>query len=396
MAKKGVQYLGGKSMVRDPEEKLILLGSEARFDLCGSCFGGESRIRNPRGGWIYPVALPDGRRVPMLKILLSNVCIHNCLYCANRIGRKVKRASFTASELARLFVEFYRKGLVQGLFLSSAVFREAPHAMGEMIKVVEILRYHYRFRGYIHLKILPEVGFDFVEEAAKLATRVSVNLEAPSPEYLARIAPEKDFGKIFEKFLWFRRLREKGGGMPAGFTTQFVVGAAREKDRDILKMTAALYREFGASRVYYSAFQPVVGTPLEEFPSASTWREHRLYQADFLLRRYGFSYEELPFADDGNLELARDPKTLWALQHPEYFPVEVGRASYEILVRVPGIGPLTAKKILELRGEGTKITPEVLVRLGTSARRALPFLLFEGKRARAVSQLSFFEEAVLV
>jgi predicted DNA-binding helix-hairpin-helix protein len=267
--------------------------------------------------------------------------------------------------------------------------------MEEMIKVAEILRHHYHFRGYIHLKVLPEVGFDFVEEAAKLATRISVNLEAPSPEYLARIAPEKDFGRIFEKFLWFRKLREKGEGMPGGFTTQFVVGASRERDRDILKVTAALYREFGASRVYYSAFQPVVGTPLEEFPSVSTWREHRLYQADFLLRRYGFSYEELPFASDGNLELSRDPKTLWALQHPEHFPVEVERAPYEVLIRVPGIGPLTAKKILELRREGTRISPEVLSRLGPFARKALPFLLFGGKRARAVAQLSFFEEVAL-
>ncbi|MGQ9623403.1 MAG: radical SAM protein [Candidatus Caldatribacteriaceae bacterium] len=382
-------------MVRDPEEKLVLLGSEARFDLCGACFGGESRIRNPRGGWIYPAALPDGRRVPMLKVLLSNVCIHDCLYCANRLGRKAQRASFSASELARLFAEFHRRGLVQGLFLSSAVFREAPRAMEEMIKVAEILRYHYRFQGYIHLKVLPEVGFDFVEEAAKLATRVSVNLEAPSPEYLARIAPEKNFERIFEKFLWFRKLREKGEGMPGGFTTQFVVGAAQERDRDILKVAAALYREFGASRVYYSAFQPVVGTPLEEFPSVSTWREHRLYQADFLLRRYGLSYEELPFAGDGNLEISQDPKTLWALRHPERFPVEVERASYEVLIRVPGIGPLTAKKILKLRREGTRISPEVLLRLGPFARKALPFLLFGGKRARVVAQLSFFEEVTL-
>ncbi|MEN3184281.1 MAG: radical SAM protein [Atribacterota bacterium] len=377
------------------EEKFALLGAEARFDLCGSCFRGESRIRHPRGGWIYPVALPDGRRIPVLKILLSNACVHNCLYCANRAGRPSQRATFSAEELARLFMHLYGRGLVQGLFLSSAVFREAPEAMTEMIKVAEILRFSYRFPGYIHLKILPEVGYDFVAEAARLATRISVNLEAPSAEYLRRIAPEKDFSRIFEKFSWFRKLREEGM-LRGGFTTQFVVGAAGERDRDILKATATLYRDFQAQRVYYSAFQPVPGTPLEDAPFVSTWREHRLYQADFLLRRYGFSYEEIPFEDDGNLSLTRDPKTAWALRHPEYFPVEVSRAPYEVLLRVPGIGPETARKILRLRQEGVSITPEGLRKLSPSAARALPFLLFRGRRVASCRQLSLFAEEVLL
>lgn len=383
-------------MVKDPEEKLVLLGSEARFDLCGSCFGGESRIRHPRGGWIYPVALPDGRRVPVLKILLSNECIHNCFYCANRAGRTSPRATFVPEELARLFMNLYGRGLVQGLFLSSAVFREPSRTMEDMIKVAEMLRSRYRFPGYIHLKVLPEVGFDFVEEAAKFATRISVNLEAPSLEHLRRIAPEKDFARIFEKFSWFREL-QKRGKLRGGFTTQFVVGAAGEKDREILKVAAVLYQEFQAQRVYYSAFQPVVGTPLEDMPGVSTWREHRLYQADFLLRKYGFSFEEIPVRDDGNLFLSKDPKTVWALQHPEYFPVEVHRASYEVLIRVPGIGPETAKNILRLRRQGIHITPEVLKKLGPFTTRALPFLLFRGKKAvSSFSQPSLFTEEVPV
>lgn len=381
--------------MKDTEEKLALLGAEARFDLCGSCFRGESRIRHPQGGWIYPVALPDGRRIPVLKILLSNECTHNCLYCVNRAGRLYPRATFTAEELARLFVEFHRRGLVQGLFLSSAVFRKASSAMEEMIKAVEILRFSYRFQGYIHLKILPEVGFDFVEEAARLATRISVNLEAPSPRYLERIAPEKNFSRIFEKFFWFKALQREGK-LRGGFTTQFVVGAAGEQDREILRVTASLYREFGAQRVYYSAFQPVAGTPLEDVPPVSTWREHRLYQADFLLRRYGFSYEEIPFGNDGNLPVSKDPKTLWALRHPEYFPVEIHRAPYEVLIRVPGIGPETAKRILELRREGVSITPGALKKLGPFTERALPFLLFRGKRAPVFCQSSLFPEEALV
>lgn len=376
------------------EEKFALLGAEARFDLCGSCFRGESRVRHPRGGWIYPVALPNGKRIPVLKILLSNECVHNCLYCANRISRPSPRATFTAEELARIFMDFYRRGLVQGLFLSSAVFHEAPKAMTEMIKVAEILRFSYRFPGYIHLKILPEVGFDFVEEASRLATRISVNLEAPSPEFLKRIAPEKDFSRIFEKFSWFKKLQEKGA-LRGGFTTQFVVGAAGEKDRDILKATAVLYRDFQAQRVYYSAFQPVPGTPLEDMPFVSTWREHRLYQADFLLRRYGFSYEEIPFEEDGNLPVTKDPKTAWALRHPEYFPVEVHQAPYEVLLRVPGIGPETARQILHLRREGVSITPEGLRKLSPSAARALPFLLFRGRKVSSPRQLSLFAEGVL-
>ncbi len=377
------------------EEKFALLGAEARFDLCGSCFRGESRIRHPRGGWIYPVVLPSGKRIPVLKILLSNECIHNCLYCANRISRSSPRATFTAEELARVFMDFHCRGLVQGLFLSSAVFHEAPRAMTEMIKVAEILRFSYRFSGYIHLKILPEVGLDFVEEASRLATRVSVNLEAPSPEFLRKIAPEKDFFRIFEKFSWFRKLQEEGR-LRGGFTTQFVVGAAGEKDRDILRTSAILYADFHAQRVYYSAFQPVRDTPLEDVPCVSTWREHRLYQADFLLRRYGFSYEEIPFDDKGNLPITRDPKTVWALRHPEYFPVEVHQAPYEVLIRVPGIGPETARKILRLRREGVSITPEGLRKLSPSATRALPFLLFRGKRVSLPRQLPLFSEEVLL
>jgi predicted DNA-binding helix-hairpin-helix protein len=223
-----------------------------------------------------------------------------------------------------------------------------------------------------------------------------VNLEAPSLEHLRRIAPEKDFARIFEKFSWFRELQTKGK-LRGGFTTQFVVGAAGEKDREILKVAAVLYQEFQAQRVYYSAFQPIVGTPLEDMPGVSTWREHRLYQADFLLRKYGFSFEEIPVRDDGNLFLSKDPKTVWALQHPEYFPVEVHRAPYEVLIRVPGIGPETAKSILALRRQGVRITPEVLKKLGPSTARALPFLLFRGKKAvSSFSQPSLFAEEVPV
>lgn len=372
-------------------DKITILGDGARFDLCGSCFGGESRKRSPLGNWIYPVALPDGRRVNVLKILLSNRCIHNCFYCVNRIERNKNLAAFTAEELARLFVTLYNQGMVRGLFLSSAVDKEPARTMSEMIKVVEILRYKARFQGYIHLKILPEAGADFIEEAVRLATRVSVNLEAPTSLALSRIAPEKDFSRLWKRLEFLKFLKERKVAH-FDFTTQFVVGAGGETDWEIMKTTSVLYGTMKLARAYYSAFQPVTGTPLEDLPPTSTWREHRLYQADFLLRKYGFRFEELYFDEKGNLPLTVDPKTLWAKQHPEAFPVELNSAPFEVLVRVPGIGPLSARKIMEVRAHEPLTQPETLKALGIRVDKALPFVLFRGKRFARPFQLSLFQE----
>jgi len=376
----------------DFDDKVKLLADSARFDLCGSCFGQPSRKSNPQGGWIYPASLPDGRVVKVLKILLSNDCVHNCLYCANRFGLPFRRTSLRAEELVKLFLHLWQKGLVKGLFLSSAVSRDPIWTMNEMLRTVEILRKKFNFKGYIHLKILPEATHDYIEEAVRLATRVSVNLEAPNPQHLSSIAPQKNFSKIMTLFAFLSDLRRKGLCTPAGITTQFVVGGSTEKDREILSTAFLLYKRFYLARVYYSAFQPVWGTPFADRPAVSPWREVRLYQVDYLLRKYRFSLSEICFSEDGNLPLDKDPKTLWALKHPEFFPVEVNRASFEDLLRVPGIGPLSAKRIVEVRKEGKITDISFLKRVGIRLKKAAPFLLINGEKIcdSTRKQLSLF------
>jgi len=371
-------------MALDTFEKVEILGRSAQYDLCGEACGTDAaRRKDDLGRWIYPAALPDGRRVAMLKVLLSNACQKDCYYCANRASRDLRRVSFAPEELARAFDQMHRKGLVKGLFLSSGVCGEAGRAMDQMIATVELVRKRYAFPGYIHLKILPGASFAHVERAVQLATRVSVNLEAPNAERLARIAPRKDFAtNLLQPMHWAKGLIEASGGrlVPAGQTTQFVVGAADESDREILMTTAQLYQEIGLARAYFSAFQPVVDTPLEGHPPTPSLREHRLYQSDWLLRQYDFTFEELIFDEAGNLPREADPKMMWAQVHPEHFPIEVNRASREELLRVPGLGPRSVTRILRLRRQGTFHTLTDLKRVGAVVSRAAPFILLDGKR----------------
>ncbi|MEI6157698.1 MAG: radical SAM protein, partial [Atribacterota bacterium] len=339
----------------------------------------------------YPAVLPDGRTANLLKVLLSNHCIHNCYYCAHREGKAGGSSTrFVPEELARLFISLYQKGTVRGLFLSSAVDRNPFRTMEDMLKTTEILRRRYRFPGYIHLKILPESTPDYIETALHLATRVSINLEAPGPGYLKAIAPQKNFENIWRKFILLRDYSRRGLAPRAGFTTQLVVGGSDESDREIMQTISLLYQDFSMTRAYYSAFHPVPGTPLSEREPVSTWREHRLYQADFLLRRYGFQREELVFDGKGNLPVETDPKTLWASKHPELFPLEVNTASYSLLLRIPGIGPVCAKRITRARKETLLTTLESLQKIGVRTGHAAPFLLLAGKRIQKPEQLSLF------
>jgi len=368
----------------DTSEKVKILGRSAQYDLCGEACGTDAaRKKDNLGRWIYPAALPDGRRVAMLKVLLSNACQKDCHYCANRASRDFRRISFAPEELARAFDQMHRKGLVKGLFLSSGICSEADRAMDRMIATVELVRKRYAFPGYVHLKILPGASLAHVERAVQLATRVSVNLEAPNAERLARIAPSKDFAaNLLQPMHWAKDLIEASGGrlVPAGQTTQFVIGAAGESDREILMTTARLYREIGLARAYFSAFQPVVDTPLEGHPPTPPLREHRLYQSDWLLRQYDFTFEDLIFDEAGNLPREADPKMMWAQIHPERFPIEVNRASREELLRVPGLGPRSVARILRLRRQGTLHTLTDLKKIGAVASRAAPFILLDGKR----------------
>jgi putative DNA modification/repair radical SAM protein len=381
----------------DIGQKLEALGESARYDLCNSCGLRATRKQDDLGKWIYPAALPDGGRVRLLKVLQTNACEKNCYYCATRAGRDVPRTSFGAEELARGFDQMHRAGLVDGLFLSSAVCGSAERSMDRMIACVELLRLRYSFNGYIHLKLLPGVSEAHVERAVQLAHRVSVNLEAPSAERLARIAPHKDFyDELTRPMRIAHRLiagsaqarRPDGarhgapgqGLAPAGQTTQFVVGAAGESDHEILSTTDRLYRELDLARAYFSAFQPVDGTPLDGLPAAPAWREHRLYQADWLLRFYGFTFGELVFDPAGNLPRQADPKRLYAQAHPEHFPVEINRASRGELLRVPGLGLKSVARILRWRREGMLTDLSDLAKTGADARRAAPFILLAGLR----------------
>jgi len=313
----------------DASQKIKILGRSAQYDLCGETCGTQAaRQRGELGRWIYPAVMPDGTRVNLLKVLMTNACEKNCAYCANRVGRDVRRARFEPDELARLFDQMHRAGLIRGMFLSSGICGGATRTMDRMIATVEIIRARYGFEGYVHLKLLPGATRDQVYRAGQIANRVSVNLEAPNFERLNRIAPRKARDEVLNPMRWAAEFaRRDRRWAPAGQTTQFVVGAADESDREILTTVSHLYERLNLHRAYFSAFQPIRDTPLEGHPITPPWREHRLYQCDFLFREYGFKLDELVFDPDGDLDRATDPKTTWACAHPECFPVEVNRPS---------------------------------------------------------------------
>jgi predicted DNA-binding helix-hairpin-helix protein len=283
----------------DVSQKLQIVAAGAKFDICGYDAARSMQLanRDPHR-FIYRATLPGGGCVSLFKVLLTNVCTNDCAYCVNQVGRDRPRAYFQPHELASLFMELHRKRLVRGLFLSSGVAGSPSRTMQEMVDTVEILRQRHEFTGYVHLKIMPGAGYDCVEAACKVANRVSINIEAPTAHHLARLSSRKDlYDGIVERMRWAKQVMSANEGLvPSGQTTQFVVGAAGETDRDILRTTGALYREIGLRRVYFSAFQPVIDSPLEGLRATPPMREHRLYQADWLLRVYGFSSHDLDLA----------------------------------------------------------------------------------------------------
>lgn len=377
----------------DTEQKLNILAESSRFDLACSCRHKDEpgRVRGPEGRWIYPASLPSGRKVLLLKTLQSNVCVNDCSYCPFNCRRDMPRCTLEPEQLAGTFMQLKDAGRVSGLFLSSGVTGTADATMSGMIATVELLRKRYHFRGYIHLKIIPGADAAAIEQAIRLATRVSVNIEAPSAERLARLSQRKQFHRdiiaSMEKIT--RYYQEMGRSCTQ--TTQFVVGAAQETDREIVLATDRLYKRFDMNRVYFSAYQDF-GLPAERsrsmlFPdmpdiaearlSDGFIREHRLYQVDFLLRKYKFSREDIYFDDKGNLSLESDPKLVWAKRYPEFFPLDVNSADYEQLLRVPGIGPIGAKRIVRGRRQGRirtfKDLASLCVRAGVAGKYlALP------------------------
>ncbi len=367
----------------DCREKLKRLSAAARFEPAeevppqgGSC----GLPGDPLRGMIHQAVLPGGRRIPLLKTLLTSACERNCLYCPFRAGRDFRRVTFTPDELAALCDQMHRAGLIQGVFLSSGLVGGGVRTQDRLLATAELLRRRYRFRGYIHLKLMPGAEQDQVAQAMRLADRVSVNLEAPNQARLARLAPQKALiEELVRPLRYAAELRRRWGRGPSQ-TTQFVVGAAGESDRELLRTTDYLRRTVGLARAYFSAFRPIPGTPLEGHPPTPPLREHRLYQADFLLRDYGFRAEELVYDAQGNLPLEADPKLVWARRHLAQAPVELNRADREMLLRVPGIGPRGADKLLQARRRGRLRSLADLRRLGVAADRAAPFILLDGRR----------------
>jgi len=386
----------------DIRDRVLWLSRVAQYDVCPEATAAfppapsGARPRVPEGfapeHRVSHVAV-RGRRMPVLKILQTSACERDCFYCPFRAGRDFRRETLSPDDLAYTFDQMVRAGLVEGLFLSSGVVGTA-RSMDRMIATAELLRRKYGFRGYIHLKLLPGAEPAHIERAIALADRVSVNLEAPNPQRLERLAPHKEFrgalwGTLLRAAAMIRDARQAGRPVArAGTVTQFVVGPAGESDRELLSTTQALYDARALTRAYFSAFSPVPDTPLEGEPPTSLLREYRLYQSDFLMRYYGFRADELVYDASGYLPLDRDPKLAWALAHPERFPVEVNRAGRFELLRVPGIGPRAADRILKARRWGRLRDLGQLRRLGVNTSRAAPFLLLDG-RAPAV-QLPLF------
>jgi predicted DNA-binding helix-hairpin-helix protein len=366
-----------------PLEKLKLLGPP-------TCFEPAEEIGVPQpparkdddlGGAIHNAVMPNGKRIALLKTMLTSACERNCAYCGFRQGRDFRRATFTPDELAQLFMGLYHQGIAEGVFLSSGVVGGGPRVQNRIIATAELLRRRYEFPGYIHLKIMPGAEREQILAAMYLADRVSVNLEAPNADRLAQLAPRKVFDvELLQRLRWIEEIRREMPGRWPSSSTQFVVGAVGESDLELLTTTEYLHRQTGLARAYFSSFSPVTDTPLENHSPSSPLREHRLYQSSFLLRDYGFTVEELPFQNSGNLPLESDPKLAWARQHLTHAPIELNTADRQDLLRVPGLGPKGVEKLLRERQRGRLHDLADLRNLRIPARRAAPFILLDGRR----------------
>ncbi|MDE1194550.1 MAG: putative DNA modification/repair radical SAM protein [Pseudomonas sp.] len=369
-------------------DKLSILADAAKYDAsCASSAApkrsseGKSGLGNSTGMGICHSYTPDGRCVSLLKILLTNFCLYDCQYCVNRRSSDVPRARFSPEEVVTLTLDFYRRNCVSGLFLSSGIIRSADYTMEQLVRVAKLLREEHEFRGYIHLKTIPEADPALIEEAGRYADRLSVNIELPTQLGLQTLAPEKEMGSIKQAMQTIYTgqqtiLNEPKAPRftPAGQSTQMIVGADDTDDSTMLHTAESLYGDFRLKRVYYSAFSPIPNSP-KSVPLAAPplLREHRLYQADFLLRSYGYSANEL-LEGPGDLALDIDPKLAWALQHRDVFPLDLNRAEPAMIARIPGIGIRTTKRLIELRRQ-RRIRYEDLTRLRCVLAKARPFII---------------------
>ena len=343
----------------DTDEKLRILTEDAQYDLACAC-GSEKddrRHRGTDGKWIYPVTLPNGGKSVIFKTLMSNVCSNDCKYCPLRDNMDVRRCSLSPEETAKVFLDYYNQKKVFGLFLSSGVIGTADKTMERLNSVARVLRYKHRFKGFIHLKVIPGSSPAAITEAVSLSSAVSLNIETAGEENLKKLSDKKDYIKdIIEPIKLISKLTGKGMKYSrVKQTTQFIVGAAGEDDAKIVHYMSGLYDRLGLQRIYFSAYQKGLGEaslPGENIDTVShdqLTREHRLYQVDFLLRKYGFTEKDIAYDGNGRLDLTTDPKEMWAKNHPEQFPMNVNFASKDQLLRVPGLGPMSVARILKRR-----------------------------------------------
>jgi predicted DNA-binding helix-hairpin-helix protein len=368
----------------DLQQKLAILADEAADEVAEvpATQSIQQGVKHATG-FLYD-AQRQGGSTRLFKVLQTNACRYACKYCFTSCAIKRKRTTFKPDELATTFISLTQTKRAEGLFLSSGIVPDADTTMEKMLATVERLRLREGYTGYIHLKLIPGASYEYIERAVELADRVSLNLEAPNQERLNELAPDKEFaGSMWERMAWaaelMRRARQEGRQAARSLTTQFVVGAVGESDRELLETVQRAHRELGLWRAYFSAFHPIERSPLSDQPAEDPTRALRLYQSDFMLRDYGFSYAELPFDEQGLLPRDKTPKQAWA-EHNLHEPIEVNRASREQLLRVPGIGPKSADKIVAARKQAKLRDLAQLRALGVTTGWATPYVLLDGRR----------------
>ncbi len=384
-------------MKTDIYEKMEILSNSAKYDVSCSSSGVETNFKKGELGATHTSGIchsytPDGRCISLLKVLLTNICIYDCAYCINRVSNDIQRAVFTPRELADITINFYKRNYIEGLFLSSGIVKTEDHTMTLILKALKILRHEYKFNGYIHVKLIPGSSMELVEQIVKLANRVSSNIELPSDKSLKLLAPNKTKEKVLQPLKYARDLSLEKNQKPIGMSTQLIIGATPESDKDILKLSSALYDKALLKRVYYSAYIPVNDD--KNLPSIISkppmLREHRLYQADWLLRFYDFTWNEIVNDEFPNLDEDLDPKAFWAINNLKYFPMEINTASKEELLRIPGIGARGVFKILKAR-RFKRLTFHDLKKLKISIKKAKYFITC-GKEFQ--KEIPFYKENI--
>lgn len=364
-------------------EKLNILADSAKYDVSCSSSGSDRKntggIGNTSIGGICHSFSADGRCISLLKILMTNSCVFNCKYCINRSTNDIKRAICTPQEIADLTINFYKRNYIEGLFLSSGIIKDADYTMEKMYEAIKILRNNYKFNGYIHVKTIPGASDNIIYKMGLLVDRMSINIELPTSESLQLLAPKKNYQNILKPMNYIKsNIGSRKSFVRAGQTTQMIIGATNESDYKILSLSSALYNKMSLKRVYYSAYVPVNKDKLLPAKEVPLQRENRLYQADWLLRFYGFKVNELLNDEKSNFNLALDPKADWAINNLNLFPMEINNCLYENLIKIPGIGIISAKKIIMAK-KYSKLNFNDLTKMGVSLKRAKYFITCNGK-----------------